>query len=60
MTDGLATEKPALTGYRAQVQALFPDGEIPLRRTATPRRHPPTKTGLIQARLERLLRRSFG
>jgi LmbE family N-acetylglucosaminyl deacetylase len=28
--DGLAARQPAIAGYRTQVDALFPDGEIPL------------------------------
>ncbi len=28
---GLAAKRPAIAGYRTQVDALFPDGEIPLR-----------------------------
>jgi hypothetical protein len=30
-TDDLAARRPAIAGYRTQVDALFPDGEIPLR-----------------------------
>ena len=30
-TDGLDTRRPVIEGYRTQVDALFPDGEIPLR-----------------------------
>ena len=30
-TDGLDARRPAIAGYRTQVDALFPDGDIPLR-----------------------------
>jgi LmbE family N-acetylglucosaminyl deacetylase len=30
-TDDLAAKQPVIAGYRTQVDALFPDGEIPLR-----------------------------
>jgi hypothetical protein len=29
--DDLDAKRPVITGYRTQVDALFPDGEIPLR-----------------------------
>lgn len=30
-TDDLAARRSAITGYRTQVDALFPDGDIPVR-----------------------------